>query len=206
MTPKIDLTGKKFGRLTVLSRWVRADTGKFWWDCACDCGATKRVAGDRLRNGHTESCGCLRKEILIQRNRAGAGILRAPIKVREVKKRKGAAPKHGGAGLNHTTWTAEYRAWSSMKTRCNPNYKDRPDYPNYAGRGIKVCERWLTSFQNFLSDMGPRPSPQHSVDRINVDGDYEPSNVRWATTHEQAGNRRNSYSYRFRSDISWIGG
>lgn len=82
-----------------------------------------------------------------------------------------------------------YRVWATMRNRCNnPNVKG---YKLYGGRGIKVCDRW-ESFENFLSDMGPRPSDLHSIDRINVDGDYGPSNCRWATQPEQASNKRNS--------------
>ena len=87
---------------------------------------------------------------------------------------------------------AEYRAWANMKQRCN-NPKDK-DYKDYGGRGIKVCDRWLHNFENFLADMGKRPSPQHSIDRYpNNDGNYEPSNCRWATQIEQAQNRRKSH-------------
>ena len=84
--------------------------------------------------------------------------------------------------------TPEWVAWSSMKGRCNNprNYK----YAIYGGRGIKVCERWMESFKNFYADMGPRPSSAHSLDRINVDGDYRPENCRWATHTTQSRNRR----------------
>src|SRR5690606_36650999 len=76
--------------------------------------------------------------------------------------------------------TAEYRTWQQMKNRClNPNFTS---YPNYGGRGVKVCDRWLNSFENFLADLGPRPSSKHSLDRFpRCDGDYEPGNCRWAT-------------------------
>jgi hypothetical protein len=83
--------------------------------------------------------------------------------------------------------TAEYTSWAGVKSRCF-NQKEKA-YPNYGGRGITVCERWRNSFENFLADMGPRPSQKHSVDRIDVNGNYEPSNCRWATATQQARNR-----------------
>jgi hypothetical protein len=90
-------------------------------------------------------------------------------------------------GFNQTSYTPEYRVWCNMKTRCyNTNSKD---YARYGARGIIVCERWRTSFANFYTDMGPRPSEWHSLDRIDNDGNYEPSNCRWATVEQQTANR-----------------
>ena len=89
---------------------------------------------------------------------------------------------------HNKTHTPEHKAWSGMKLRC---YNvDRDDFKHYGKRGIKVCERWLKSFENFIADMGHRPSVKHSIDRINNDGDYEPSNCRWATKSIQANNTR----------------
>lgn len=89
--------------------------------------------------------------------------------------------------------TPEYRAWANMKSRCFDT--NRPDYSDYGGRGITVCERWSDSFSNFFADMGPRPSSKHSLDRYpNNDGNYEPGNVRWATPIEQGSNKRNNIS------------
>ena len=89
--------------------------------------------------------------------------------------------KHGGRG------TPEYRNWKAMHERCR--YKRHVRWKLYGGRGITVCERW-DDFSNFLTDMGPRPTRKHSIDRINNDGDYERKNCRWATPKQQAGNRR----------------
>lgn len=97
--------------------------------------------------------------------------------------------KHGeSSGHKHSRRpTPEYATWASMHKRCR--IKTNPSYHHYGGRGITVCERWNV-YENFLADMGRRPSPRHSIDRVNNDGNYEPGNCRWATGSEQINNRR----------------
>lgn len=95
----------------------------------------------------------------------------------------------GGPPIHGHSNSPTYTSWYAMKRRCI--YPKQDSYPYYGGRGITVCERWMT-FENFLADMGVRPSKNHSVDRINANGNYEPSNCRWATAKEQAGHKKNN--------------
>jgi hypothetical protein len=98
--------------------------------------------------------------------------------------------------------TPEYEAWQSMKARClNPRHRF---FKHYGGRGIKVCEQWRQSFANFVADMGPRPSPDHSLDRIDNNGHYGPGNCRWVTQKEQCNNRRSNHHVTFNGETRTI--
>jgi hypothetical protein len=165
-----DRTNRKYGKLTVISRApdaiLKSGIKRVMWLCSCDCGAETSVAASNLANGHTQSCGCMVKEVC-SRN----------FKV------------HG------LTDTKAYRTWCAIKGRCSsPGLEN---YKFYGGRGIKVCERWKASFEAFLEDMGHPPTPNHSIDRIDHNGDYEPGNCRWSDALEQANNKRNNRVYTF---------
>jgi len=157
----LDLTGQKFGYWIVVCRSARTDNS--YWICQCICKKRKALLGTNLKSGMTKSCGCKAKELLSVSNR-----------------------HHGHAPI--TGLTSEYIAWCNLKARCN-NPK-RNDYERYGGRGIAVCERWMNSFENFIADMGLKPSPKLSIERIDNHGNYEPSNCKWATSLEQSRNQR----------------
>lgn len=155
----IDLAGSRFGRLTVVEDTGERKHGQKVWLCSCDCGSTVKAQSGNLRSGNTKSCGCFQRDLSKERNKT-----------------------HGETCGNNLT--PEYSTWWSMIARCK--YDSTHAYPWYGGKGIKVCNRWQgkSGYANFLEDMGRRPGRGWSIDRIDSNGDYEPSNCRWLTMSE----------------------
>lgn len=172
MGKRQNLAGKKYGRLTAVRESGFIFYGKrrhAVWHCRCDCGGSTDANVMMLRLGHKRSCGCL------------------------VTEKQIASRTHGQSRCDNGNATKEYRAYRAMLNRC---YRPADiEYRNYGARGITVCESWRAGFQNFFADMGKSPSPTHSLDRINCDGNYEPSNCKWSTAREQSLNRRNTIIY-----------
>jgi hypothetical protein len=158
----MDLTGHKYGRLTVLHYTGKNKHNQTLWECECECGTIVEVEANSLRSGNTKACGCLS---------------------RDIAKSGDHSRKHG------MRRTPEYYIWCSMKARCNnPNTEN---YARYGGVGIKVCDSWNDSFESFFSDMGLRPTSKHSIERIDCGGDYYPENCKWIPLKDQSKNRKN---------------
>lgn len=175
----IDMTGMRYGRLTVKDRAPTPNgETRAYWRCECDCGNQTVVTGKSLRNGGTKSCGCLAEEWA-----RSMGSNPEFVAIRAEK-----TVRHGHKRVNRMT--PEYRTWLGMKRRCYD--KKCKDYPNWGGRGIKVHADWVSSFETFLADMGHRPSSRHQVDRIDPDKDYSRDNCRWVTPEVQGAEHRRS--------------
>lgn len=166
-----DLMGQRFGRLVVIEK-LPSKEGKCWWKCKCDCGGFKDVPTAYLTSGSTQSCGCLAKE-----TRRKYGKINC----------KKASESHTSHRLSNTK---EYFVWKNMIQRTS-NPKNN-NYHNYGGRGIKVCEEWknLENFYKWCCESGYKEELE--IDRIDVNGNYEPSNCRWITKKQQLNNKRDN--------------
>ena len=173
-----DLTGQRFGRWTVIERAPNGNHRQTRWWCRCDCGTIKPVQSQHLREGRSVSCGCYKPVATAEWN-----------KVHKVK--------HGGA--KHTNRERLYKVWLGMQGRCKKEYL--PGYKNYGGRGIKVCDEWsgdngYANFREWAYANGydeNAPKGVCTIDRIDVNGNYEPSNCRWVDLKTQMNNKTNNH-------------
>lgn len=160
-----DLTGNKYGRLTVIGLSPKVSGRKSYWVCECTCGNKHVVRSDSLKSGNVQSCGCLKKE-----------------------QDKMNLTKHHRHLESHTRL---HDTWLGIKARvsCSGN----PSYPNYGGRGIAMCSEWFNSYGAFRDwALKNGYSPDLTIERVNNDGDYEPNNCTWIKAEEQAINRRST--------------
>lgn len=167
-----DISGAKFGFLTAIEPASFRPTK---WKCICECGNYHVVQVSLLNAGRVRSCGCSSTKLWM--------MATTPEQRRQKDynwKLKGCSKKFKG----------EYYSWKGMIYRCGK--QSSKAYKYYGARGISVCDRWQQSFLNFMEDMGPRPSKDHSIDRIDNNGNYEPGNCRWADDTTQSYNKRNT--------------
>jgi hypothetical protein len=175
----IDITGQKFNRLTVIER-SHFKNKNTYWKCICECGNETIIRGRAIRNGETKSCGCLNKEVVSKNSKT--------LKL-----------KHGGCVKKNSLYTA----WMNIKGRCSN--KNKPEYKNYGGRGIRMYSSWKNDFSEFKEwALNNGYEEGLTIDRIDVNGNYEPNNCKWATRTEQANNKRNTVYVMYEGELRSI--
>lgn len=188
----INIVGQRFGAWTVVGAPFRNNNKQTTWPCRCDCGTERDVVGQALRRGKTSSCGCLMGDAIAAAKTVhgqSANLDRrdpAAVSAQAAINRQSGEKVGGERGRSRYRQTTTYKRWLSMKKRV----VDMSDavWPYYGGKGITVCDRWRTSFDNFLADMGECPEGW-TLDRIDPQKSYGPDNCRWATWSTQIRNR-----------------
>lgn len=164
-----DLSGNRYDMLLVLHRVENSLDGYVQYLCLCDCGNTKVIKGHNLSNGKTHSCGCMKKKMMAEKQF-----------------------KHGDAGTHHSASSRLYRIWQGMINRCT-RQKFR-QWKDYGGRGITVCDEWINDYSVFKEwAIQNGYSDDLTIDRINNDGNYEPTNCRWVSMKHQMNNKSNNH-------------
>lgn len=221
-----DITGQRFNKLVAIKQVdkpAHINNRSIYWLFQCDCGNTAVLNGSAVRFGNTTSCGCHGRSVGGARNfddLSGLKVGKLTVNHRAEDTPSGntrwwatcecgtfkrypayelkhGRPGHCGCNRGNITTMPEYKVWQSMKKRCEKLYSRNE---SYIARGIKVCDRWINSFDAFIADMGNRPSNKHCIDRINNDLGYSPDNCRWVLPIVNANNRSTNVTITYKGE------